>query len=210
MNKTRTLFAITLLTLLPPLLVSAQKSKKEADFFPMRVGDSWTYRNDGGAGEYSYKVVREDPQPSQPSRFLVELSAGVKVEYLYSKADGWVLQHSVRYPEHQGLEVTYDPPRQHLPNPLIEGKTWEWSGKDQSGNDRHEDTRVAGFEEVTVVAGKFRAMKVISKITGAAQLMTKTYWYADGVGMVKTTTEAGDTKYGSELIDYSFKKKPGK
>jgi hypothetical protein len=210
MNKTQTLFALALLTLLPPLIASAQKTKEAADYFPLRVGDSWTYRNDGGAGEYTYKVLREDPQPSHASRFLVELTAGVKVEYYYSKADGWVLQHAVRYPEHEGLEVKYDPPRQHLPNPLVAGKTWEWSGKDQSGNDRHEESRVAGFEEVTVVAGKFRAMKVVSKITGAAQLMTKTYWYAEGVGMVKTTTEAGETKYGSELIDYSFKKEPKK
>jgi hypothetical protein len=49
-------------------------------------------------------------------------------------------------------------------------------------------------------------MKIVSQVTGAAHPMTKTYWYADGVGMVKTTTEAGPTKYGSELVDYSFKK----
>lgn len=210
MNKTRTLFAIILLALLPPLRVSAEDPKPAADYFPLRVGDSWTYRNDGGAGEYTYKVEREDPQPGQASRFLVLLTAGVKVENFYSKADGWVLLHGLNYPEHEGLQVKYDPPKQYLPNPPVEGKTWEWSGKDQSGNDRHEESRVAGIEEITVVAGKFRAMKIVSKITGASQPMTKTYWYAEGVGMVKTTTDAGETKYGSELIDYSFKKKPEK
>jgi hypothetical protein len=37
--------------------------------------------------------------------------------------------------------------------------------------------------------------------------MTKRYWYAEGVGLVKSTTEAGQINYGSELVDYSFKKK---
>jgi hypothetical protein len=49
-------------------------------------------------------------------------------------------------------------------------------------------------------------MKVVSEITGAATPMTRTSWYADGVGLVKTTTEGGQIKYGSELTDYSFKK----
>jgi hypothetical protein len=208
--KTRTLLAISLIALLPPLIASAQKTKAVADYFPLRVGDSWTYRNEGGAGEYTLKVVSEESQPGQATRFLVELSAGVKVENTYSKVDGWVLLHAVRYPEHEGLQTKYEPPRQYLPNPLVAGVTWEWSGKDQSQNDRQEANRIAGFEEVTVAAGKFRAMKIVSKITGAAVPMTKTYWYAAGVGMVKTTTDAGETKYGSELIDYSFRKKPPK
>ena len=45
---------------------------------------------------------------------------------------------------------------------------------------------------------------------GGAIPMTKTSWYADGVGLVKSATEGGQIKYGSELVDYSFKKKPQK
>ena len=55
-------------------------------------------------------------------------------------------------------------------------------------------------------AGKFRAMKLVSIVTGAANPMTRTFWYADGVGLIKTTTEAKTMQYGSELVDYSFKK----
>ena len=66
------------------------------------------------------------------------------------------------------------------------------------------------MEDVTVRAGKFRAMKVVSKIIGAAP-MTRTSWYADGVGLGKSETEGGQVNYGWELADYSFKKKdPGK
>ena len=63
---------------------------------------------------------------------------------------------------------------------------------------------------VDYVAGKFRAMKVVSEISGASAVMIRTSWYADGVGLVKTTTEAGEIKYGSQLTDYSFKKEPRK
>ena len=210
MNKTRTLLVIAFIIFAQAFVTLADKSKRTADYFPLRVGDSWTYRNGADGSEYRLKVLREEPQPDGPSRYLVELSAGVKVETLYSKAGGWVLLHAVRYPEHEGLEAKYEPPRQYLQNPLVAGTKWEWQGKDQTQTERHEASRVAGFENITVAAGKFRAMKVVSLITGAAAPMTKTYWYADGVGMVKTTTEAGEIKYGSELIDYSFKKKTQK
>jgi hypothetical protein len=44
-------------------------------------------------------------------------------------------------------------------------------------------------------------MKIVTKIGGGATPMTRTYWYADGVGLVKSMTEAGQTKYGWELAD---------
>jgi hypothetical protein len=49
-------------------------------------------------------------------------------------------------------------------------------------------------------------MKLVSLVTGAATPMTRTYWYAEGVGLIKATTEAKTMQYGSELVDYSFKK----
>jgi hypothetical protein len=50
----------------------------------------------------------------------------------------------------------------------------------------------------------------MSEVSGDSVPMIKTNWYADGVGLVKSTTEGGQIKYGSELTDYSFKKKPAK
>ena len=132
--------------------------------------------------------------------------AGVKIEKLFSKANGWVLLHAERYPEHEGLEARYEPAKQYLQNPLVAGFKWDWQGMDYTQAEVTESSKVIGFEKVIVPAGTFRAMKVVSEVTGGAAVMTKTYWYADGVGLLKTTTEAGQTKYGSELVDYSFKK----
>jgi hypothetical protein len=193
------------------VLVSAAVAKKPkppkpaGDYFPLRVGDSWTYRNTEEGG-YTLKVVSEEPPAGGTSRFVVELSSGVKILNTFSKTDGWVLFHAERYPEHEGLEAKYEPPKQYLPNPLAVGLKWEWSRTDPAQVQRGEKSTVAAVEEVTVPAGKFRAMKVVSIVTGASIPMTRTNWYAEGVGLVKSTTEGGQIKYGSELTDYSFKK----
>jgi hypothetical protein len=184
------------------------KSKTTADYFPLRVGDSWTYRNTEEGG-YTLKVLSEEPHEGTV-RFVVELLSGVKVNKTYSKANGWVLFHGETYPDHTGLEATYDPPKQVLPNPLVAGQKWEWAGKDPTQVEHRESNRVVGVETVTVPAGKFRAMKVVSEISGASVPLIRTSWYAEGVGLVKTTNVGGQIKYGSELTDYSFKKEAQK
>jgi hypothetical protein len=185
------------------------KAGPAADYFPLRVGDSWTYRNTEEGG-YTLKVLSEEPHEGGTVRFVVEMLSGVKVNNTYSKANGWVLFHGETYPEHEGLQATYDPPKQLLPNPLVVGQKWEWTGKDPTQMEHHESHRVVGVETVTVPAGKFRAMKVVSEITGASAPLIRTSWYAEGVGLVKTTNVGGQIKYGSELTDYSFKKEARK
>jgi len=180
------------------------KPQATADYFPLRVGDTWTYRN-SEAGGYTWKVLSEEPHEGGTIRYIVEFLSAVKINNVFSKENGWVLFHAESYPEHEGLQATYDPPRQYLPNPLTVGQKWEWSGKDPTQVERHETSRVVGVETVTVPAGKFRAMKVVTEIANGKALMTRTSWYADGVGLVKTTTVGGQINYGSDLTDYSFK-----
>jgi hypothetical protein len=205
MIKARALSTIAL-TILLAVSAAAKKSKKAvADYFPLHVGDSWTYRNTSGDGEYSLKVLSAEKQPDGSIRYLTEMLSGVKVYSWFSKNKRWVLMHEERYPEHEGLAVKYEPAKQYLPNPLTAGLKWEWKGKDYTQTERNENNQVVGFEKVAVPAGKFRAMKVVSQVTGPATPMTKTYWYAGGVGLVKSTTEGGQIKYGWELADYSFK-----
>jgi hypothetical protein len=208
MIKARTFPTIALTIFLLTMSAAAQKSKAPVpDYFPLRVGDSWTYRSTSGETKYSLKVLGEEKQADGTIRYLVEKLAGAIVHMLFSKTSGWVLMHSERYPEHEGLEAKYEPARQYLKNPLVAGSKWEWKGKDSTQTEVEENNQVVGLEKVAVRAGKFRAMKVVSRVTGAATPMTRTYWYADGVGLVKTMTEAGQIKYGWELADYSFKNK---
>jgi hypothetical protein len=209
MKKVGILAALGLAALV--FAAEAKVKKKEPpkatpDYFPLQAGYKWTYRNleEGG---YTLSVVKEESPGEGPVRFTIELLSGVKVHRVYSKAKDWVLFHSEDYPEHEGLKSSYDPPRQYLPNPLAAGQKWEWSGKDPTQVEYRESSRAVDFEDVTVPAGKFRAMKVVTEVSGASILKIRTNWYADGVGLVKSATEAGQIKYGSELTDYSFKKK---
>jgi hypothetical protein len=66
---------------------------------------------------------------------------------------------------------------------------------------------VEGPQVVTTPAGRFRAMKVVSRVTEGDAAVTRTSWYAPGVGLVKTQTKTPTLEYGSELKDYSFRKK---
>ena len=66
--------------------------------------------------------------------------------------------------------------------------------------------KAVGEERVTVAAGTFTALKImgITKITMTgmgARTTTTTAWYARGVGMVKTVTDAGTS---TELVSYKI------
>jgi len=201
------LSTIALVLLGAALNAQAEQAKPAAaDFFPLHVDYSWTYRNTSDDSRFTLKVLKETKQDDGSIRYLVEMMAGVQIHRYFSKPDGWVLLHFEQYPEHPGLEAKYEPPKQYLQNPLVPGFKWKWNGKDYTQQEFAEDNTVAEFEEVTVPAGKFRAMKLVSYVTGASSPMTRTFWYAEGVGLIKTTTEAKTMSYGSELVDYSFKK----
>jgi len=196
-------FALFILTV---SLTSQKSAASVPDYFPLRVGDSWKYRSIGEDSEYTVKVVSAEKQADGTMLYLLEKLAGVKIDDWYSRTDGWVLLHGEAYPEQPGMEVKYQPARQYLKNPLSVGAKWNWKGKSVTQTEAAESNEVVGTEMVEVPAGRFRAMKIVSQVSDGGAVKTRTSWYADGVGLVKTTTEAGQIKYGFELVDYSFKK----
>ncbi|HVG34173.1 MAG TPA: hypothetical protein VM911_13875 [Pyrinomonadaceae bacterium] len=180
------------------------------DFFPLRVGDSWTYRHSEGS-QFTYKVLSEEKQADGTIQYVVQLTSGSKIDYYYSKPSGQVLLHRISYPlEETGLKIDFNPAKPYLKNPLTAGAKWEWAGKDIGQNDTAESHQVIGPEVVEVPAGKFKTMKMVSKLILGGSQATRTFWYAEGVGLVKSTTEAksaaGLFSYGFVLTDYSFKK----
>lgn len=196
-------FAFALLT----TSVAAQRAKPPMrDYFPLRVGDSWKYRSTDGDAEYTVTVLSAEKQADGTMLYLLEKQVGIKIHDWYSKSNGWVFQHREAYPEQEGLEVKYQPARQYLKNPLLAGATWNSTGKSVVQMDFHESNRVVGPAMVKVPAGTFRAMKIVSKVLEGKGSQVKTYWYVDGVGLVKYTTESGQTISGFELVDYSFKR----
>ncbi|HKQ53718.1 MAG TPA: hypothetical protein VJT74_15185 [Pyrinomonadaceae bacterium] len=215
MIKARTIISAILLIILPAAAATAQKKRitqaASRDSFPLRVGDSWTYRNDEDDSEYTVKVIDEEKQADGTIVYQVEKQVGTRIHYWYTKAPGWVLMRREAYADEEGMGVTHEPARQYLKNPLTVGAKWTWNGKSAMGMDVTEINEVAGTEVVTTPAGRFRAVKVVSRVREGDASVARTNWYAPGVGLVKTLTEAPSLKYGAQLADYSFKSKsPGK
>jgi hypothetical protein len=188
-----------------PKAPAANADPAAADYFPLRAGDSWTYRHSEG-NEFTVKVLKEVKQADGSLRYLVELHSGALIHYTYSKPNGWVLLHRTDYLDQEAMKIDYKPARQYLKNPLTVGAKWSWAGKDVTGVDASESSQVVGLEWVEVPAGRFHAMKIVSEVSNGGAIVNKTYWYAPGVGCVKSWSEAGQIKYGYELTNYSFKK----
>lgn len=210
MSKFRIIAVLVLMSL---TLLSGMAQKTQLlppDYFPLRVGDSWKYRSttaDGKQSEFTIKVLSDEKQSDTTSRYLVEtLTTFQPIHDWYSKPNGWVLMHRIAYPKNEALKADYQPVKQYLKNPLSVGSAWEWKGTGMMGVEIEESSRVTGSELVEVPAGKFQAMKVETKVIQGGTPVTKTYWFANWVGMVKSMTDTGSVKSTTELLDYSFKK----
>lgn len=200
---------LTVLLLLPLLTANAVAQKKEPppDYFPLRVADWWKYRSTTGAGqqsEFTMKVASAEKTP-EGTHYLVDIESSWPIREWYSKPDGWVVWHKESFLK-QNREVSFSPQRRYLKNPLAADATWTWKGKGMMDVDIDETSRVSGPEVVTVPAGKFTAMKVTTQVTQGGTPVTKTYWYANHVGLVKSMTDTGSVQSTTELLDYSFKK----
>jgi hypothetical protein len=205
----RTVILVLTVALLPLATSAFAQTKKEPppDYFPLRANDWWKYRSTTGAGqqsEFTMKVANVEKTPDG-TRYLVNIESSWPIQEWYSKPDGWVVWHKENF-QKQNMEVSFSPARQYLKNPLTAGATWSWKGKGMMGVDIDESSTVSGPEPVVVPAGKFTAMKVTTRMTQGGTPVTKTYWYANWVGLVKSMTDTGSVQSTTELVDYSFKK----
>lgn len=192
-------------TRMPP-----RKPAPPPDYFPLKQGYWWNYQSatqEGKTSTFTVKVVSADKQPDGALFYLLETaSSGLQpFQDIYSKPPGWVLMHHQKFLT-MAAENDYSPVKQFLRNPLNAGDTWTWSGTGTAmGVPISETNQVGGAEDVVVPAGKFRAMKVTSQVTQSGAPVTKMYWYAPFVGLVKSSTDTGSVQSRTELVDYSFK-----
>ena len=187
-----------------PSSSSGGGSSDASDYFPLRVGDSWKYRSttaDGKQSDFTIKVLSEEKENGEP-RYLVEtVSTFQPIHDWYSKPSGWVLMHRQEFVNTK-MKAEYQPTKQFLKNPLTSGDSWNWKGKGMMGLEIDEQNEVSGPESVSVPAGRFQAMKVTTKVVQGGAPVTKTYWYAGGVGMVKSMTDTGAVKSTTELLEH--------
>jgi hypothetical protein len=187
---------------------SGAGSSGAKDYFPLDVGDSWKYRSttaDGKQSEFSIKVLNEEKENGNTLYLVETVSTFQPIHDWYSKPTGWVLMHRQEYVK-TGNKAEYQPTKQFLKNPLTSGDSWHWKGKGMMALDLDESNQVSGPETVSVAAGKFDAMKVMTNVVQGGAPVTKTYWYAAGVGLVKSMTDTGSVKSTTELLEYSTRR----
>jgi hypothetical protein len=185
-------------------LSSGGMSSGGKDYFPLNVGDSWKYRSttaDGKQSDFTIKVLNEAKENGNTLYLVETVSTFQPIHDWYSKPSGWVLMHRQEYVK-AGQKAEYQPTKQFLKNPLTNGDSWTWKGKGMMGLEIDESNEVSGPEAVTVPAGKFAAMKVMTKVVQGGAPVTKTYWYAPGVGLVKSMTDTGAVKSTTELLEH--------
>jgi DUF3108-like len=175
------------------------------DYFPLRPGNSWKYQSttaEGKQSDFTIKVLSEEKN-SGDTQYLVEtVSTFQPIHDWYSKPNGWVLLNKEEYVK-AGTTSEFQPARQLLKNPLASGDSWNWQGKGMMGIAIEESNQVAGPETVSVAAGTFTAMKVTTRVNQGGASVTKTYWYAPGVGLVKSMTDTGSVKSNTQLLEYN-------
>lgn len=186
-----------------------KKEPPPPDYFPLRVNNWWKYQSTTGEGKqtnFMMKVVSAEKQPDETIIYKVDTNSTTAIHDWYSKPTGLVLRHKEQFGENESALVNYSPLYQYLKNPLTKGDTWKWAGKGMMGVDIEDNAEVSGPEDIFVPAGKFSTMKVVTKVLQGGASVTKTYWFANRVGLVKSATQSGPVGSVTELLDYSFKK----
>jgi hypothetical protein len=191
------------------------------DYMPQTVGSKWTLKSAGAQGERTttYEVL--------PAREI----AGQKAFPIVTKTeDGQIRSGTLEAVTADKLvifgslsrgrgaaagaeaETRLYQPAASFPGKLRVGQSAESKVKMTRGDQQVDVTlkvQLAAVESVTVPKGAFAdCLKLVYTTTTGDRTMTRTVWYAKGVGMVKTEQagRAGGAARVAELTDYTLAK----
>jgi hypothetical protein len=187
----RTLCSVVLVLLLAGTAsLSGQEALKDSEYFPLKVGTTWTYRT---AGKQIVVKVAKHEKVGQTMCARLETSLDGNVlatEHVSVGKDGLY--------RHTALEKQADPPVRFLALPPKKGE--KWSVESKVAGQTIKATFVLDEAEVTVPAGKYPAVLARTEdFTVDSQKLGLTSWYAKGVGPVKTVTKVAGQEVTVEL-----------
>ena len=171
--------------------------EKTPDYYPLKPGTRWVYQVEANG-----KKVQLTNQISKletidgKSLALVESSVNGSItatEHLTTTDKGIFRNRT------NGVEIS--PPICLLKYPVTKGETWE--SEATLGNQQMKvKSKSVDIAEVTVPAGKYKAVRVDVEISVAGLNASFSYWFAPDVGVVKQTTDLGGSKISAELEKY--------
>lgn len=177
------------------LLVAASVAhgQDKTNYMPLKVGNKWVYKVDFGGQNLSItqKVTKIEKKNGQDVASVESDVNGQTIAEQTASNDKGVFRYSF-----QGMPV--DPPVQALKLPVKKGETWDAKFKIQD-QEQKATMKTEGEEDVTVPAGKYKAVLVSADMELMGQKITIKSWFAPGVGIVKQTFGFGGATGTSEL-----------
>jgi hypothetical protein len=178
------LFVFGLALSCQPVATAQEKTQDSKSYYPLKVGNKWTYQIESdavpkGSSKLIHQIAKIDKKAGV-SLAQLEIVARDKVtasEHL-SITDKGIFRNN-----YNGEEIT--PPTCILKFPIKKNNTWKTES--MGGKEKLNVTCKSDEEEIEVPAGKFKTVKVVSdaEVVGAGIIVSTTYWFAQGVGVVK-------------------------
>ena len=191
---------VLFLALVP--LAAAQDSKKP-NLYPLQLGNKWEFLISGDGGSAKVEVVAEvTAVESKNGRIIATITAttaGQKSGTEQVSSD----EHGVYRNGFPGLMSNREFPI--IKYPVKIGDTWKES-LSVNGMEAELTFAVGEAEEVTVTAGKFKAIPFQGSAKIKGQETSSTRWFADGVGIVQDKLTFGGRTFTRELKKFT----PGK
>lgn len=188
-----------------------------ADYFPLKIGNSWVYQTNTGI---KMKVeVSGKEKIGEQEYFIVQSWIGdglARVDY-YAKQNDRVICKKVKdFSGARETEITYFSPVVLLKFPMYTGAKWSQEFKQQLAVNGIKQQPVSSLEEssvtlkeqIKVAAGTFNCFKVEAILRRENGREYKdNYWYADKVGLVKKELPYLDSFLGNvfELQEFKLK-----
>jgi hypothetical protein len=170
------------------------ENEKTKDYYPLKPGTKWFYNvNADGQNVKVNNQVAKLEKIDGKTLALVEtvVNGSVSMSEHMQSTDKGVFRHRTN-----GIELS--PPVCILKFPFKKDETWE--STTMVGNESLKiKAKAIDTEEVTVPAGKYKALKVDADMTAAGMQISTTYWFAPDVGVVKQTTNLGGKNIILEL-----------
>jgi hypothetical protein len=156
---------------------------KEPNYYPLKKGNTWTYKIQGGPNTILVRVVNLEKDGALLETVVEEM---VVPERIQVKEDG-VYRTEVKM-------MKLDAPIKILKLPVKAGDSWEINNESVKGKFS------VRAEEVKVPDGKYKALVVEGKdfeING--RKMNLSTWYVDKVGIVKISSSLDGVEFVLEL-----------
>lgn len=168
------------------------------EYLPLR--DNMMYIYDSSLGEAEMEVSLED------SVYKVTYSAS-GMEYsqnLHYAQDTVYLTRTENEVLFWGTTFTYSSPAVRLPFPLYKGKSWEWKGRQSTGDYEGEVTiagKVTGEEKITTEAGTFDCVRIEMEIITPRKTDRTIEWLAKDTGIVRYEAHLSSSGFTGAIQD---------